>query len=97
RERSFDLVVSDIVMAGAMDGIALARAIRERKPDLPVLLVTGYSHVASEAAGEFAVMRKPFQIAGLSRTTARLIAEAKQPAGANIVRLRNARPSPEGK
>jgi PAS domain S-box-containing protein len=90
--KSFDLVVSDIVMPGAMDGLALARAIRERKPDLPVLLVTGYSNVAGEAGTEFVVMRKPFQLADLSRAAARMIAEAKQPPNSNIVRLRNARP-----
>ena len=87
-QHSFDLVVSDIVMAGSMDGIGLARAIRERKPGLAVLLVTGYSNAALVLAGDFVVMRKPFQLAELSRVAARLIAEAKQPPGSNVVRLR---------
>ena len=51
--QSFDLVVSDIVMAGSMDGFELARALRERKPDLPVLLVTGYSRMPGGASEEF--------------------------------------------
>ena len=85
---AFDLVMSDIVMPGAMDGIALARALRERHPGLPVLLVTGYSQAAAEAAPEFTVMRKPFQLAELSRAAARMIAESKQPAVTNVVRLR---------
>jgi CheY-like chemotaxis protein len=85
---AFDLVVTDIVMPGPMDGIALARALRERHPALPVLLVTGYSQAAAEAASEFPVMRKPFQLAELSRATARMIAESKQPATSNVVRLR---------
>jgi PAS domain S-box-containing protein len=87
-ERAFDLVVSDIVMPGSMDGVALARALRERQPALPVLLVTGYSQAAADAAPEFTVMRKPFQLAELSRATARMIAESKQPASSNVVRLR---------
>jgi PAS domain S-box-containing protein len=87
-EREFDLVVSDIVMPGTMDGIALARALRERHPTLPVLLVTGYSQAAAEAAPEFTVMRKPFQLAEFSRAAARMIAESKQPATSNVVRLR---------
>jgi CheY-like chemotaxis protein len=62
---AFDLVVSDIVMPGTMDGVALARAMRERHPLLPVLLVTGYSQAAAEATPEFPVMRKPFQLAGV--------------------------------
>jgi PAS domain S-box-containing protein len=87
-QHAFDLVVSDIVMPGDMDGLALARALRERQPALPVLLVTGYSQAAAEAAPEFTVMRKPFQLAELSRATARMIAESKQPASTNVVRLR---------
>jgi PAS domain S-box-containing protein len=95
---SFDLVVSDIVMAGTMDGVKLARAIRERKPNLPVLLVTGYSQAAATASTEFTIMRKPFELADLSRAAARMIAEARQPPNTNIVRLHGARPrlAPDG-
>ena len=85
---AFDLVVTDIVMPGNMDGVALARAARARRPDLPVLLVTGYSEAAAEAGADFPVMRKPFQLAELSRAAARMIAESKQPAATNVVRLR---------
>ena len=87
-KHAFDLVMSDIVMPGTMDGLALARALRERHPGLPVLIVTGYSQAAAEAAPEFTVMRKPFQLAELSRAAARMIAESKQPAVTNVVRLR---------
>ena len=38
----FDLIVSDVVMPG-MDGPAMARAIRELKPDIPVLFMSGYA------------------------------------------------------
>ncbi|WP_394269423.1 response regulator [Qipengyuania sp.] len=38
----FDLVVSDVVMP-AMDGPAMARAIRKVKPDLPILFMSGYA------------------------------------------------------
>jgi PAS domain S-box-containing protein len=88
---NIDLVVSDIVMAGEIDGMALARLLRTRKPDLPVLLVTGYSEAASEAGSEFIVLYKPFQLADLSRMAARLIAEARQPPSSNLVRLRDVR------
>jgi PAS domain S-box-containing protein len=87
----FDLVISDIVMAGPMDGIALARAIRDREPAVPVVLVTGYSPAAGGRDAEFTTLRKPFQLAELSRVAARMIAESKQPPDANIVRLRTAR------
>jgi PAS domain S-box-containing protein len=89
-ERNFDLVVCDIVMPGSMDGIGLARVLRERRPDLPVLLVTGYSQSAA-AATEFTVMRKPFQLPDISRVAARMIAQARQPATSNLVKLSDAR------
>jgi CheY-like chemotaxis protein len=88
----FDLVMTDIVMAGNVDGLGVARALRERKPELPVLLVTGYSDAASRVAGEFTVLRKPFLMAELSRTVARMIADGGQPTAPNVVRLRDIRP-----
>jgi len=94
RKQDFDLVISDIVMAGTMDGVALARAIRERKPNLPILLVTGYSQSLAEANVEFTVVRKPFELAQLSRAVSRMIAHANQPPSANVVRLRPVRPKP---
>jgi len=89
--RKLDLVLSDIVMPGAIDGAALAQEIRRRHPELPVLLVTGYAEAVDKLGGEFAVLRKPFDLAELSRVTARLIAEARQPPTSNLVRLRDVR------
>ncbi|MFZ5719097.1 MAG: PAS domain S-box protein [Pseudomonadota bacterium] len=62
-----DLVFSDIVMAGGMSGLDLARRLRERTPPIPVLLATGYSQAAQQSADEFAILRKPYQLAELSR------------------------------
>ena len=86
--KKFDLVVSDIVMAGTMDGVALAYALRERRPQLPVLLVTGYSRTAV-ARPEFAVLRKPFLLADLGRAVSRMIAGSQRHQDANLVRLRD--------
>jgi PAS domain S-box-containing protein len=74
---AFDLVFSDIVMAGAMDGLGLGRRIRELRPGLPVLLATGYSRAAEAVGEEFAILRKPFQLVELGRAAAKLIAEAQ--------------------
>jgi PAS domain S-box-containing protein len=54
------LVFSDIVMPGDKDGLALAKAIRERFPCLPVLLATGYSSAAERVGSEFPIIRKPY-------------------------------------
>ena len=37
------LIFSDIVMPGGISGIELARKVRDRFPELPILLTTGYS------------------------------------------------------
>ena len=61
-----DLVFSDIVMPGKMDGVGLAHRIREIRPNLPVLLATGYSEAAVNVRGDFAILRKPYEIHQLS-------------------------------
>jgi signal transduction histidine kinase/CheY-like chemotaxis protein len=72
-----DLVLSDMVMPGDLDGLELARRLRERNRDLPVVLMTGYSSAAGLAADEgFTVLHKPFDF---DKLTARL-SEAMEPA-----------------
>jgi PAS domain S-box-containing protein len=66
-EKDIVLVFSDIVMPGNMDGIQLARTMRERHPDVPVLLTSGYVRMAEAAAGEFPILRKPYELSVLSR------------------------------
>jgi PAS domain S-box-containing protein len=60
-----DLIFSDIVMAGAMDGLGLARHVRERWPKVPILLTTGYSRAAQAIGNEFPVLAKPYHLAEL--------------------------------
>jgi PAS domain S-box-containing protein len=89
----FDLVISDIVMAGPMDGVGLARALRQRQPDLPVVLVTGFASSVTEL--EFAVLRKPFEVSDLSQVIAKAIAEAQTVNADNVIRLRDRRGTAE--
>jgi PAS domain S-box-containing protein len=77
-DTKFDLMFSDIVMAGPLDGIALARIVRQRRPDLPILLATGYSSAALAARDEFSILRKPYQVAQLSRAIANVIAQTRE-------------------
>jgi len=91
--RKFDLVVSDIVMAGAMDGVALWRTLRQQHPALPVVLVTGYSEAARAAERDMVLLRKPFRLEELGRVVARAIAGRPQPAPSNLVQLH---PTPRG-
>jgi PAS domain S-box-containing protein len=71
----FDLVLSDIVMAGSMNGFDLALTIQETHPTLPVILATGYSEAAEQAAKMFTVLRKPYSIEDLNRAFAELAAQ----------------------
>jgi PAS domain S-box-containing protein len=74
-----DLVFSDIVMAGGMDGLQLARRIRQERPDMPVLLATGYSKAAETLGDEFPILTKPYQIGDLSRALASLLGAPIEP------------------
>ena len=59
------LVFSDVVMPGGITGIELARKLRERFPELPILLTTGYSEQISATQG-FPVLQKPYQLDALA-------------------------------
>jgi CheY-like chemotaxis protein len=60
-----DLVFSDIVMPGTIDGVGLAREIRSRYPSLPIALTTGYSDAAKAAPPNLKILRKPFDTEAL--------------------------------
>jgi PAS domain S-box-containing protein len=89
----FALVITDIVMAGEMDGLGLARSVREHHPELPLILVTGYSEAASGADKDFVMLRKPYQLADLGRAVGKVMG-AHKPAS-NLVRLRDGK-APRG-
>ena len=67
-----DLVFSDIVMPGRLDGLGLARIVRQRFPDLPILLATGYSEAAQGVRADFRILRKPYRVHELSQAIAEL-------------------------
>lgn len=69
RNEKISLVFSDIVMPGTMNGFDLARAVRARYPDMPILLTTGFSPNALDET-EFMVIRKPYDLGELSRSIA---------------------------
>ncbi len=65
--RRIDVVFSDIMMPGGMNGVELAREIRRRHPELPVILATGYAEGVREAEADgFLVLTKPYQLETLS-------------------------------
>ena len=67
RARDFDVVFSDVVMPG-MGGLRLAERLAEEKPELPVVLATGYSQeIAQSGSGGRPVILKPYRLATLSQ------------------------------
>ncbi|MDJ0910976.1 MAG: PAS domain-containing protein [Woeseiaceae bacterium] len=48
-DESFDLIVSDVVMPGELQGPSLARAVRERNPRMPFVFLTGYNNLSDAA------------------------------------------------
>ena len=75
-----DLVITDYMMP-RMDGAEFAARIREAHPDVPVLVITGYSG-SDEIASDLPRLGKPFGQADLAKAVARLV----DPTG-NVVRL----------
>jgi PAS domain S-box-containing protein len=71
-KEGIDIVFSDIVMPGKMDGVGLAKTIRATRPKLPIILTTGYSAAAREIGSQFPVLRKPYQLHELSRELQKL-------------------------
>ncbi len=68
RENHIDLVFSDILMPGGMNGLEMADTVRQRYPQIAVLLTTGYSSSAEDAMHRgFEVLAKPYDLAALER------------------------------
>lgn len=80
-------VFSDVVMPG-ISGLELAKTLRERYPDLHVVLTSGYSELlARETDHGFALLRKPYTLGDLARAInpPRASCAAVEPAGDETV------------
>lgn len=73
----FDLVFTDLAMP-EMDGWETAREIHKHRPELPVVLVTGYGATAQPPGGELdlvaGIIGKPFDFDQVTGTIARVVA-----------------------
>lgn len=66
------LIFSDIVMPGGISGLELARKVRRRNPELPILLTTGYSEQIAANHG-FEVLQKPYELTSLAGAVEKLL------------------------
>ncbi len=76
-----DLVVTDQTMPG-LTGLELARELLRHRPDLPILLCTGYSNEVDEKvaldAGIRRFLRKPLDMTGFANHVGNLLRESSQ-------------------
>lgn len=75
---AFRLLVTDVVMPGVLDGYALARRAREIDAALPIIYMTGFSHVAqirSPGAPMGEILQKPWRPSELLRLVASVLRE----------------------
>lgn len=74
----FDLLFTDIVMPGAIDGVALAAEVRRLRPEVPVLLTTGWGDRANDHGG-LDLIGKPYRAPELTRMIHALLDDAAGP------------------
>lgn len=73
----FDLLFTDLIMPGGMNGVMLAREIRRNHPTTKVLLTTGYAENSIErtdiGGSEFEVISKPYLPHDLARKVRQIL------------------------
>jgi PAS domain S-box-containing protein len=74
-DRNVDVVFSDIMMPGGMNGVELAKEIRRRRPDIPILLTSGHVEAAKRNAPipGVEILVKPYEISHLASSLNRAI------------------------
>lgn len=70
--RPIDLVFSDVMMPGGMNGVELVREVRLQRPELPILLASGFAGAGKLAAEQdgVSILSKPCALNELARAVA---------------------------
>jgi CheY-like chemotaxis protein len=76
-DHSFDLLFTDVVMPKGMSGVELAKYAREIKPDLRVLLTSGYPEEVFQEQGtlttDMPLLKKPYKRKDLAEAIRRVL------------------------
>jgi CheY-like chemotaxis protein len=75
-DQRIDLVFSDIMMPGSMNGLGLAQTLRSRNSPVPILLTTGYGgpHVGLVEEAGIPLLRKPYELRDLHAALREMLA-----------------------
>jgi PAS domain S-box-containing protein len=73
--QDIDVLFTDVVLPGHMDGLALAHTVKKRHPNTTIVLTTGYAK-AFDLDVEYPVLRKPYQIMALGRVIREVLSSA---------------------
>jgi len=65
-DQTIQLMVTDQAMPG-MTGMQLAQRVRETRPDLPIVLATGFAQLPADATPSLPRLSKPFTMSELAR------------------------------
>ena len=71
---AFDVLFTDVMMPGKMNGMELRTWCAEHRPDLPVVVATGYS---AQSASDAALLGKPYEMSELLGALNRATAAAR--------------------
>jgi C4-dicarboxylate-specific signal transduction histidine kinase/ActR/RegA family two-component response regulator len=77
-ERSIDVVITDQSMPG-MTGLQLAHGIRERWPDLPIVLATGHADLPEASGLDLPCLVKPFNQRHLAEALSAVVTHDREP------------------
>jgi CheY-like chemotaxis protein len=69
-----DLLLTDQAMPG-MTGVELAEIVRSKRPELPILLVTGYADLPASELAKLPRLAKPYQQADLQAAIEALLSD----------------------
>jgi CheY-like chemotaxis protein len=82
RSGAIDLVFTDVMMPGSMDGTEFAKRVRARWPSIGVLLTSGYAERQVARESPFPFLRKPYRAATLALAVRATLAPHRPKAGA---------------
>ncbi len=78
-EKAFDLIIADLMMP-QVGGLELLKIVKERWPETPVLIITGYASIASAVestrGGAVGYLPKPFTPQELEEAVGRILSSA---------------------